>query len=88
MVRLNLKNLVIKQSVHLQKKNSLCYVKIYIDFNQTEDNVIIEFSHDTNHTADYLSIETCFSLAKMNDSIINYVNHVCSSVDLCDQMFI
>jgi hypothetical protein len=69
-------------------KNSLCHVRIYIDYNQTDGDVIIEFGLNTNHTAGYLSIETWFPLVKGNDSIRSYVDHVCSLDDLCDRIFV
>lgn len=76
------------KTIHSYTTNNLCHVTIFIDYNQIGGNVIIKFNFDTVRKTDSFSIETLFPLIKENDSIISNINYVCSTDDLCDQIFI
>jgi len=67
---------------------SVCHVTIFIDHDLINGNIIIEFNEITNHTGNYFGIEISYPLIKENDSVVSYIDYVCSWKNLCDQIFI
>jgi hypothetical protein len=67
---------------------SVCHVTIHIDHDQINGNITIQFNEITNHTGNYFGIEIWYPLIKENDSVVSYIDYVCSWKNLCDQIFI
>ena len=79
---------LINKTRHSSVKASVCHVTISIDYHQTDGGVIIGFGQNTNRTRDYFGFESRLPLVKANDSIVIYIDYVCSWDDLCDQRFV
>jgi hypothetical protein len=69
-------------------KINVCHVTLHIDYNQINGNITIEFGEATNHTGSYLGIEVWYPLVKEKDSVVAYIDYVCSSKNFCDQIFV
>jgi hypothetical protein len=79
---------IMDKSMYRSVTSSICHVTIRIDYNQINGNVTLRFGERTNYTGNYIGIETWIPLVKENNSIVSYINYMCSSSDLCDQIFV
>ncbi|UJR20164.1 hypothetical protein I4U23_023296 [Adineta vaga] len=76
------------KTIFSYKKNSVCHVTIYIEYNIANSNITIDFGETTNLTENYISFETWFPLTKEHNPVTSTIDFTCSTNNLCDRMFI
>ncbi|CAF1080364.1 unnamed protein product [Adineta steineri] len=76
------------KTIYSYEKNAICHVKICIDYSQINGNISIEFGEINNHTGNYIGLEIWFPLIKKYNSILSCIDYICSTGNLCDQIFV
>ncbi|CAF0903768.1 unnamed protein product [Rotaria sordida] len=69
--------------------NSVCHVTIIVEYNiQGDDYVNITYDEPASDTCDYMEFGTTFTLENDQQSMVSYIDYVCSSHDFCEHTFV
>lgn len=71
-------------------KNSVCHVRIAVDYNNVKNNyVIIKFDSQTNLNITHIEFGSTINLKKNEvQSVTSYLDYSCSSGNFCDRIFL
>ncbi|CAF3086182.1 unnamed protein product [Rotaria sp. Silwood2] len=69
--------------------DSVCRVTIIVDYNvEGDDHVNVTYGEAVSDTCDYMEFGTTFTLQNDQQSMVSYIDYVCSSNHFCEHTFV